>query len=89
VLSCSLNFLYSGLLIANTFHRRVPGLHMIISLDKAVFWEFESNEDTVGVKQEHSIFNIRLTKYPTEEDYKHPGYNPAHELKDIAQPITE
>ena len=45
VLSCTLNNLYPTLLIANTFHRRVPGLHMIISLESLHFTVFESEED--------------------------------------------
>lgn len=50
--------------------------------------EFESEEDPVGQQKEHSLFHIKLTKFPTAEDLKHPGYNPAHKLEDIAQPIT-
>ena len=48
VLTCTLNNFYHALLIANTFHRRVPGLHMIISLESIHFTMFENEEDKEG-----------------------------------------
>lgn len=49
---------------------------------------FESEEDKEGKVNEHSLFNIRLTKYPTKDDETNPGYNPARDVKDIEQPMT-
>ena len=88
VLICALNHLYPTLLIANTFHRRVPGLHMVISLDSLRFVQYQSEEDKTGEEKEHSRFSIKLTKFPSKEDESHSGYNPARKVEDIEQPIT-
>lgn len=53
---------------------------MIVTLDKVTYQEFASEEDTNGEIKEHSIFNIKLTKYPTEEDKKSSGYHPGRNL---------
>lgn len=61
---------------------------MIITLDTVTYQEFENEEDTQGQTKEHSVFNIKLTRYPTEEDKKSTGYHPGRALEDIDGPIT-
>ena len=61
---------------------------MIVTLDKVTYQEFQSEEDQNGQTKEQSIFNIKLTRYPTEEDTKSSGYHPGRKLEDIDSPIT-
>lgn len=82
----SLNNFYYALMIANTLQKRVEKLALVISLDKVKYTE-HADEGAEGVEKEYSTFSIKITREPTEEDKKHPGFNEG--LDKIENPLTE
>lgn len=60
--------------MANILQRRVEGLAMVINFAKVKYELFEEGNDK-GEDKEYSKFIIKLTKSPTEQDKKDPGYN--------------
>lgn len=77
-LTCSLNCFYLALKIANNIHQRVAGLAMIIKFETVQVLEYFVNEVNGKYFEEkkYSKIIIKLTRNPTEEDKKEPGFNP-------------
>lgn len=73
-------------MIANTLQRRVENLALVIGLEKVKYTEF-AEEGAQGVEKEYSTFSIKITREPTEEDKKHPGFNEG--IDKIENPLTE
>ena len=69
-----MNNFYSALLTANTLQKRVERLDLVISMDKVKCTDF-AEEGAQGVEKEYSTFTIKITREPTEEDKKNPGFN--------------
>lgn len=46
-----------------------------------------AEEGAQGVDKEYSVFSIKITREPTEEDRKNPGFNES--LDKIENPLTE
>ena len=67
-------------------HRRVAGLAMIIKFDEVSVVEYY--EEGFAVKK-YTKMLIKLTRNPTEEDKKNPGYNPGFPSAEIKDEITE
>lgn len=85
-LSCSLNCFYWALQIANFLHQRVAGLAMIIKFDQVHVIEYYDADIETGkayAEKKYTKILIKLTKNPTEEDKKEPGYNPGVKSEDM------
>ena len=90
-LSCSLNCFYWALQIATFLHRRVAGLAMIIKFDQVHVIEYyePGTADQGYADKKYTKILIQLTKTPTEDDKKEPGYNPGFASGDIKDELTE
>ena len=78
-LTCSLNCFYLALKIANNIHQRVAGLAMIIKFETVQVLEYflqPVQNDKYFEEKKYSKIVIKLTRNPTEEDKKQPGFNP-------------
>jgi hypothetical protein len=68
-----------ALWVSEVVRRKVEGLHMIIKVsEKKIVDEWEPREEgLVTVRQERflTILEVTLTKTPTAEEKKHPGYH--------------
>lgn len=85
-LSCSLNCFYWALQIANFLHQRVAGLAMVIKFEQVLVIEYYATELESGKtysEQKYTKILIKLTRSPSEEDKKEPGYNPGFSSLDI------
>ena len=87
-LVCTLNNLFDTLSLANILQRRVEGLAMVIRFEKVKYQLFEDGSEE-GEEKEYSIFRIKLTRNPTEDDENDAGYNPALDKAKLEQQITE
>ena len=74
--------------MANILQRRVEGLAMVIRFQKIHYQLFEEGSENCENK-DYSIFRIKLTRKPSEDDKADPGYNPPFSKKDLEEPITE
>ena len=86
-LSCSLNCFYWALQIAGFLHRRVAGLAMVIKFDQVHVIEYY--EEGGYTDKKYTKILIKLTKNPSEDDKKEPGYNPGFASGDIKDELTE
>lgn len=84
-LSCSLNCFHLALRIANQIHQRVAGLAMIIKFENVQVLEYfsESFEGRYFDEKNYSKIVIKLTRNPTEEDKKEPGFNPGLDAQEV------
>lgn len=76
-LTTSLNCFQIALKIAFNIHQRVPGLSMIVRFETSQVLEYFANEVNGKFFEEkkYSKIQIKLTKNPTQEDIKEPGYH--------------
>ena len=75
-----------SLWVAEVLRRKVEGLHQIVNVsEKKVVDVWEPREEgLVTVHQERflTVLEVTLTKEPTAEQLKHPGYHAPLSLKD-------
>lgn len=91
-LSCSLNCFYWALQIANFLHQRVAGLAMIIKFEQVLvieYYEAELENQKTYAEKKYTKILIKLTKNPSEEDKKEPGFNPGFSSAEIKDELTE
>jgi hypothetical protein len=74
-----------ALWVAEVVRRKVDGLHMIVHVNERKIvdvWE-PTEEGLVAVREERflTILEVTLTKTPTAEEKKHPGYHTPLDLK--------
>ncbi len=74
-----------ALWVAEVVRRKVEGLHMIVNVtEKKIVDVWEPKEEgLLTVKQERflTILEVTLTKAPTAEQQKHPGYHAPLNIK--------
>lgn len=85
----SLNCFQLALRIANEIHQRVAGLAMIIRFETSHVLEYfkEEFEGAYFEDKKYSKIAIKLTRNPTEEDKKEPGYHEALTSDQIEEPL--
>lgn len=91
-LSCSLNCFYWALQIANFLHQRVAGLAMIIKFEQVhviEYYEGELENGKTYAEQKYTKIVIKLTRTPTEEDKKEPGFNAGFDSANIKDELKE
>ena len=74
-----------ALWVSEAVRRKVQGLHQIVHVDERKIvdvWE-PREEGLVKVEQERflTVLEVTLTKNPTPEQLKHPGYHPPLNVK--------
>lgn len=91
-LSCSLNCFYWALQIANFLHQRVAGLAMIIKFEQVhviEYYESELENGKTYAEQKYTKIVIKLTRTPTDDDKKEPGFNAGFDSAKIKDELKE
>jgi hypothetical protein len=78
--------------IANFLHQRVAGLAMIIKFENVLvieYYETELENGKAYAEKKYTKILIKLTRSPSEEDKKEPGFNAGFNSTDIKEELTE